>query len=230
MAKLEVMCARALQAPMNRLLDGFTRDTGHEVEVNYGTVGGLQARLAKGETADVLVLSAAMIDRMQEAGSLLRDSRADVCRTRVGVAVRDGAPVPDVSTAEAFKAVLLGARSVAFSDAKVGGSAAVHLPKVFAQLGIAGAVNAKAMPQPNGAEVARRVAEGGAEIGMTLIAEIAPIAGARVVGPLPAPHDHEVTYTAAVPASAANRDDALALVRAVTGVTVRDIWRAAGFE
>jgi molybdate transport system substrate-binding protein len=229
-AKLEVMCARALQEPVNHLLAAFTRDTGIEVDINYNTVGGLQARIANGETADVLVLNAPMIDRMEEAGALVPGSRAAFGRTAVGLAVREGAVVPDISTPDAFKAALLAARSVAFSDPAVGGSAAVHLPTVFERLGITQAIIQKGMPQKSGAEVGRRIAEGAAEIGMTMIAEMVPIKGTRVVGPLPAPFGHEVTYTAAVAASSANQEAALAFIRALTAPAVRGVWQQAGFE
>jgi molybdate transport system substrate-binding protein len=229
-AKLEVMCARALQDPVNHLLAAFTRDTGIEVDINYNTVGGLQARIANGETADVLVLNAPMIDRMEEAGALVPGSRAAFGRTAVGLAVREGAVVPDISTPDAFKAALLAARSVAFSDPAVGGSAAVHLPTVFERLGITQAITQKGMPQKSGAEVGRRIAEGAAEIGMTMIAEMVPIKGTRVVGPLPAPFGHEVTYTAAVAASSANQEAALAFIRALTAPAVRGVWQQAGFE
>lgn len=228
--KLDVMCARALQEPVDHLIAAFTRDTGIKVDISYGTVGALQARLASGETADVLVLNGPMIDRMEEAHALVPGSRAPFGRTAVGLAVRAGAPVPDISTPEAFKATLLKAKTVAFSDPAVGGSAAVHLPKVFAELGIAEAIAPKGMPQKSGGEVARRLAEGSAEIGMTMIAEIVPIAGTHVVGPLPDPLGHEVTYTAAVPAGAAHREEALAFIRALTAPATRGVWQQAGFE
>jgi molybdate transport system substrate-binding protein len=229
-AKLEVMCARALQEPVNHLLAAFTRDAGIEVDIAYNTVGGLQERIANGETADVLVLNAPMIERMEEAGALVPGSRAALGRTAVGLAVREGAPAPDISTPEAFKAALLAARSVAFSDPAVGGSAAVHLPNVFERLGITDAIKQKGMPQKSGGEVARRLAEGAAEVGMTMIAEMVPIKGTRVVGPLPAPFGHEVTYTAAVPAASANRSAALAFIRALTAPAARSVWQQAGFE
>jgi molybdate transport system substrate-binding protein len=86
------------------------------------------------------------------------------------------------------------------------------------------------MPQKSGAEVARRLAEGTAEIGMTMIAEIVPIKGTQVVGPLPAPLGHEVTYTAAVPIASGNRDAALGFIRALTAPATRTVWQQAGFQ
>lgn len=229
-AKLEVMCARALQEPVKHLIAGFTRETGTEVDITYDTVGGLQTRIANGETADVLVLNAPMIERMEQAHALVPGSRAAVGTTAVGLAVREGAPAPDISTPAAFKASLLAARSVAFSDPAVGGSAAVHLPAVFERLGLTAAIKDKGMPQKSGGEVARRLAEGAAEVGMTMIAEMVPIKGTQVVGPLPAPLGLEVTYTAAVPAASANREAAMAFIGALTRPEARGVWQRAGFE
>ena len=107
-----------------------------------------------GETADVLILSKAMIDKLAAAGRAA--AGADVAKTFVAVCVRDGAPAPDIATVEAFKRTLLGARAVAMSDPAVGGSAAVYVPVVFERLGIAEAMKPKCLLQQNGVEVARR--------------------------------------------------------------------------
>ena len=92
---------------------------------------------------------------------------------------------------------------MAFSDAAVGGSAGIYLAKLFVEMGLADEIARKGMPQQSGGEVANRVANGEADIGMTLIAEIVPIQGARVIGPLPAPLGNDTTYAAAVTAGSA---------------------------
>src|SRR5512145_2217643 len=121
--KLTVLCARSMTSAVNALTGKFMRATGREVDVTFGTVGALQAKLAAGETADVLILGAPAIAKMEQAGALVAGSRKDIARTSIGVAVRAGTPAPDISTAEAFRQALIGARAVAFSDAAVGGSA-----------------------------------------------------------------------------------------------------------
>ena len=135
--------------------------------------------------------------------------------------MRDGTVAPDISTPAAFKQALVAARSVAFSDAAVGGSAGVHLAKLFVEMGLADAIARKGMPQQSGGEVANRVANGEADIGMTLIAEIVPIQGARVIGPLPAPLGNDTTYAAAVMAAAAPGRRAGVHWRADTAVGTR---------
>ncbi len=101
------------------------------------------------------------------------------------MAVREGAPAPDISTPDAFRKTLLDARAIAFTDASVGGTAAVFLPGLFERMGIADEIDRKALPQKSGAEVAECVASGQAELGITLIPEILPIKGASVIGKLP---------------------------------------------
>jgi molybdate transport system substrate-binding protein len=228
-AKLKVFCARSMHKVVERLAADFTRATGHEVDLVFGTVGALQAKLDAGETADVFILGSAGVARLEQAGALVPDTRTDVARTSIGVAVRDGATVPDISTPDSFKAALLAARAIAFSDAAVGGSAGVHLARLFGEMGLAETIEAKGLPQKNGAEVASRVAEGSADIGMTLIAEIVPIQGAHVIGPLPRPLGNDAVYGAAVSARSDAMDAACAFIAALTRPDAHELWEAAGF-
>jgi molybdate transport system substrate-binding protein len=122
------------------------------------------------------------------------------------------------------------ARAVAFSDPAVGGSAGVYLARMFTELGLADAIKEKGMPQQNGGEVARRVAEGKAEIGMTLIAEIVPISGVRVIGSLPKPLGSDTTYCAGVMATSNARGAALDFIAALKRPDRSTVWKEAGFE
>jgi molybdate transport system substrate-binding protein len=169
------------------------------------------------------------MDKLAQSGVIDAGSRADIATTSVGIAVREGAAAPDISTPQAFRQALIAARSVAFSDAAVGGSAGVHLARLFVDMGIADEIARKAMPQQSGGEVATRVANGEADIGMTLIAEIVPIKGARVLGPLPAPLGNDTTYAAAVMTAIHEHDAARGFIAALMQPAARPIWEAAGF-
>lgn len=230
MAKLKIMCARSMHEVVTALAYDFTHETGHETELGFGTVGALQQQLDAGETADVVISARAATAALEKAGKLAAGSRADVATVRIGVAVREGAAAPDMSTPEAFRQALLDARAVAFSDAAVGGSAGVYLARLFVELGLTDAIKAKGMPQQSGAEVAKRVANGEADIGLTLIAEIVPIAGVRVLGPLPPPLGNDTTYCAAVMATSNVRGAALAFIAALKRPDRRTVWKEAGFE
>jgi molybdate transport system substrate-binding protein len=227
---LEVLCARSMTTAVNALARVFTRATGHELDVTFGTVGALQAKLAAGATADVLVLGAPAIAKMEQAGAVVAGSRRDIARTSIGVAVREGAPAPDISTPDAFRRALIAARAVAFSDPAVGGSAGVHLAELWGRMGMADEIARKGMPQKSGGEVAARVAEGKADIGLTLVAEIMPVEGACVIGRLPAPFGNDTTYAAGISASCADRTAAAAFIAALADPGGRDVWTAAGFD
>jgi molybdate transport system substrate-binding protein len=229
-AKLKIMCARSMHEVVTALAYDFTSATGNEVELSFATVGALLQRLDAGETADVVISGKPAIDALDKAGRLAPKSRADIATVRIGVAVRAGAPAPDISTPEAFRQALVDAPAIAFSDAAVGGSAGVYLARMFTELGLAEAIKTKGMPQQNGGEVARRVAEGKAEIGMTLIAEIVPISGVRVIGPLPKPLGSDTTYCAGVMATSNARGAALDFIAALKRPDRSTAWKEAGFE
>jgi molybdate transport system substrate-binding protein len=230
MATLKIMCARSMHQAVGALGCDFARAAGHQMDFDFGTVGALQAKLDAGESADVLILSRAMIDRLEAAGALAPGSPADVARTFVAVCIREGAAPPDIATPEAFKRTLEAARAVAMSDPAVGGSAAVYVPTVFERLGLAEAMKAKSLLQPNGVQVARRVVEGKADLGLTLSGEVASVAGAAIAGPLPSPFGQQTVYCAAVRAGSTGQDAGRAFIAALTGPAARETWRKAGFE
>lgn len=229
-AKLTILSARSMHRVIGHLTDDFTRDTGHAVAATFGTVGAIQAKIDAGESADILISSAAAIERLARDGKLLPDSTTAIARTSVGICVRTGAPDPDIATQEAFRRAVAGAHRIAFSDAAVGGSAGVYLARLFEDLGLAETIRQNGMPQKSGVEVATRVAEGQADMGMTLMAEIMSVAGVRVAGPLPPPLGHDTTYAAAVAPSCATPEAARVLVARFVDPANRDVWRAAGFS
>jgi molybdate transport system substrate-binding protein len=158
------------------------------------------------------------------------DSVVDVGRTVTGVVIREGGPVPDISTPEAFKRAFLDARSVAYTDPKAGGSGGIMFAALLEKLGIADAINKKAVLGKSGHDVTTSIAEGRAEIGTTFISEVLPVKGARVVGPLPGDLHIANTYTAAIHAQAVARAGAEFFLRKLTDPATRPRWIAAGLE
>ena len=230
MAKLKVMCARSMHKAVEALTRDFTARTGHDVALDFGTVGALQAKIASGESADVIVLAVPAIDKLEKAGGLAPRSRADVASTFIAVCVRGGAPLPDIATPEAFERTLRNARGIALSDPGVGGSAGVYLVGLFARMGLNETIAAKGMLQSSGVEVAKRVVEGKAELGLTLSGEVASVEGAVIAGPLPKPLGQDTTYCAAVSATSAAKEAAKAFIGALTAPATQDIWKSAGFN
>lgn len=228
-AKLTVMCARSMHVAVAGLGRAFSESSGHQLEFEFGTVGALQARLDAGGSADVLILSRPMIDRLAAVGALVAGSDRDVARTFIAVCIRSGSERPAISTADAFKGALQGARAVAMSDPAVGGSAAVYVPTVFERLGISALMKPKSLLEKNGVEVARRVVEGSADFGLTLSGEVASVEGAEIAGPLPPPFGQETLYAAAIWNRSAAPEAAAALIAALTDAAAANVWRQQGF-
>jgi molybdate transport system substrate-binding protein len=230
MARLKVLCARSMNVAVEALAARFARESGHAPDITFGTVGALAEKLAAGETADVLILAAPAIAKMAGEGALIAGSGRPVAQTSIGMCVRDGAAAPDISTPDAFRRTLENAKVIALSDPAVGGSAGTYLVGLWERMGLTGEIDRKARLQKSGAEVARRVAEGAAELGLTLIGEIVTVPGARVVGKLPPPLGLDTVYAAGVPAASSEPAAAKAFIAALTAPGTREVWTAAGFE
>jgi len=229
-AEIKVMSAGAVESMVRQLGPAFERQSGHTLNLNFGTAGSLRARLEGGERADLVILPAAVIEAMEKAGTFVRGSRTDLGRTVTGVAVKVGTPPPDISTPEAFKRALLEAKGVSFSDPKAGGSSGNYFAGLLEKLGIAEEIGKKAVLGKRGYEVAQAVADGRVDIGTTFISELLTVKGVTVVGPLPGDLYHANTYTAAIPAGSTQRDAAFALLRVLTNAETRDRWVEAGLE
>jgi len=208
----------------------FERESGNKLDLIFNTAGSLRDRVAAGEKADLVVLSESAIASLDKDGRFVPGSIVNLGRTVTGVAIREGTPAPDISTPEAFKQALLNAKTVAYTDPRAGGSGGIMFAALLDKLGIAEAVNKKAVLGKRGAEVAASVAEGRAEIGTTFISEVLPVKGAKVIGPLPGNLHSANTYTAAIPAGSPNRSVAQALLRALTDPGTAARWTAAGLE
>jgi molybdate transport system substrate-binding protein len=230
MPTIKVMSAGAVQAMVEAIGAEYEKKSGDRLDLNFGTAGSLRQRFTGGEATDLLIIPAAMIAALAKEGTVIADSVVDLGRSVTGVAVREGAPAPDISTPEAFKQALIAAKIVSYTDPSAGGSSGTFFAGLLQQLGIADAVNKKAILGKRGYEVAQAVADGRAEIGTTFISEILTVPGARVIGPLPGALHNANTYTAAIAAKSANPRGAAALLAALTDPAGKSRWVAAGLE
>ena len=162
-------------------------------------------------------------------GKMTAGSRVAIGRIGLGVVVRDGAPAPDVSTPEAVKQALIAAKSIAYTNPKLGGTSYLHLMKMAAGFGIADAVTAKGVDATGGDDAVAKVADGKAELAIVLISEIHH-KGAKLVAPLPEALQLWTVYSAAIPASSREPGHARDFVAALTGPALRDRWLAAGWQ
>jgi molybdate transport system substrate-binding protein len=227
-AELKVMGAGAVEEPVNELAAAFTRDSGHKIESSFGTVGGIEKRLTSGEKADVVILSAPVMEKLDKAGLLVGATLAELGRATAAVGVRAGVAPPDVSTPDALKKSLLQAQSVAYTDPAAGGTIGVFFANLIERLAIADEIKKKAVLQPGGSGVAAAVANGKADIGITFISELLPNKGVQVAGPIPASIGLVIPYVAAVSSASSQADAARSLIAYMTTSSGREHFKAAG--
>src|SRR6516162_5613654 len=188
-------------------------------------------RFDRGEPVDVFLTDSAAIDELIKQGKVV-GGRTDVARTGIGIAVRKGAPKPDVSSPEALRRALLAAKSIAHTAPAGGGVTAAHVMGVFAKLGIAAEVAPKvklAAGGPNG-RVSVLVSSGEAEIGLQQVSELMSNPEVEVIGMLPAELQQTTTYSAGATTSARDADAARALIRALTAPSAAAIYKAKGLD
>jgi len=178
----------------------------------------------------LLILPDGSIRELADEGHVRPDSRTPLAQSVTGVAVPVGAARPDISTADALKRALLAAKAVSYTDPKAGGSSGKFFAGLLERWGIAAEINAKAVLGKRGFEVANAVAGGRADLGITFISEMLPVAGTQIVGPLPEECRNVGTYTAAIPAHATSPDLGRALLAAFIDPSTRPRWQAAGLE
>jgi len=164
------------------------------------------------------------IDDLIKTDKLLADSRSDIMSSGIGVAVKRGAPKPDIGTTEAFKQTLLKAKSVTYLKE---GASTIHLRTLFVQLGIADAVKAKAV-ETDGEMVSELVAEGKVELGLIVVPNIMSVPGAELVGPLPKEINSIVMFTAGVSAASPNREAARQLIKLLKSPEAKPVIQAKG--
>ena len=207
----------------------LARSSGHSLVIVSDTTGSLQKRLET-EEADVMFVAAPAIDALEKASRLVPGTRVDVARALIGVGVRAGAPSPDLSTAETFRAALLEARSVSYVNPAAGGTSGTYFEGLLERMGIADAMKSKIVYRTQGSEVADAVANGEAELGSTFTSELQPNPGVRVAGTLPAAIQLPTLYSAAGMATAENSVGARAFLRTRVGAEGRAAVTAAGLE
>ena len=228
-AEIKVLSAGAMRGVVDALLPEFETQTGHKVTVENATAGVLAKRIEGGEPFDVAIITAVVVDSLTGKAKLAAGSRVDLAKVGMGVAVKAGAPLPDIKTVDAFKRTLLEAKSVAYINPKAGGTTGVFFEQLIEKLGIAEQVRAKARLK-DGGYVADLVASGEAEVGVHVISEIVPVKGAVLVGPLPAEIQTTTTYVGAVSTSTANAEAAKALIQFIAGPASVPVLQAKGME
>jgi molybdate transport system substrate-binding protein len=217
------MASAAFREAYLELVPPFERASGHRVTTLWVPSVQMMTRLKGGETVDLVILSAASLDELVTAGIIA--NRIDLARSGIGIAVRAGAPKPDVSSGEAVKRAVLAARSVVYST----GPSGIYLAGLFERMGVAAQVTPK-LKRVQGEPAGTVVARGEAEIGFQQMSELLPVAGIDVVGPLPPDIQQITAFSAGLHVAAKEADAAKALVRFLTAPAAAPVIRKKGME
>ena len=228
-AEIKLLSAGAVRAVVSDVAEVFRRENGHTVTATFGTVGVVRGKLLAGEPADVVIMTDAAIDELARQGAIVTGTRTDIARAGVGVGVKEGAPRPDISTADAFKQTLLSAKSLVYVDPAQGATSGIHFASVLQRLGIADAVKDKTLLWPGG-YAAEAVAKGQAELVVHQISEILPVKGVQLVGPLPKDLQKITVYSAALVSRSTTSEAARAFVDYLVRPDVKAKFAAAGLD
>jgi molybdate transport system substrate-binding protein len=213
-AEVRVMISGGLSTAYKEVVPEFERSTGNKVLTAYGpsmgtTANAIPNRLERGEPVDVLIMVGYALGDLIKRGKVIADSRVDLAKSPIGIAVKSGTPKPDISSADAVKRTLLAAKSIAYSDSASG----VYIStEMFQRLGIADAMKDKARQIP-AEPVARVVARGDAEIGFQQISELLPVPGIEVVGQLPSELQKITVFSAGIATAAREPEAGKALIK-----------------
>jgi molybdate transport system substrate-binding protein len=221
-AEVRVMISGGMTAAYKALVPEFERATGHKVLTASGpsmgtTTNAIPVRLERGEPADVLIMVGYALGDLVKKGKVVADSTVDLVRSPIGVAVKSGAPKPDISSADAVKRALLAAKTIAYSDSASGVYVSTEM---FAKLGITDAMKDKARKIP-ATPVGEIVAHGDAELGFQQISELKPVAGIDIIGPLPDALQQITVFSAGIATVSKEPDAGKALIKFLASPAAR---------
>jgi len=223
---LKLLSSMATRELLNELVTQYQRSSGQSVTSEAAGGVDVAKRVRAGETVDVVVLSSTAIDSLIASGSLLPDSRVDLVRSGVSIAVRAGAERPDVASEEAVKRAVLAARTLSYST----GPSGVYLEKLFERWGILGQIRERIVVPPPGVPVGSLVASGKVELGFQQLSELMSLPGIEVLGPLPPPIQTITIFSGGISSGCAQPDAARALIGYLASPSVAQTKHQYGME
>jgi molybdate transport system substrate-binding protein len=225
-SELKIFGSRVTKMLVGDVGPGFEQANGHKLTVITDVAAVMKRRIEQGEPFDLAILVNFQTDDLIKSGKLAADTRADIMKAGIGVAVKRGAPKPDIGTVEAFKRTLLAAKSITYLKE---GASTIYLDRLFARLGVAEALTPKTV-KPDTESVSERVAAGEVELGLIVIPNILSVPGAELVGPIPAEVQSYIVFTAAVSAQSTHQQAARDLIKRLTSPDTVPLIKAKGME
>jgi molybdate transport system substrate-binding protein len=224
-AELKILAGGSMTGPLNELAPPFERATGHKLTIHFDSTPNL-IKLATSAPFDLGVVPVDVLKNAEAKARFASGPTTDIARVGYGVAVRAGAPKPDVGTPDALKKTLLDAQSVAFLPASAAGA---YVSSVFERLGIGEAMKAKTKPQTATGDIAKAVAKGDAELGVFLI-NVLMAPGVEIAGPFPAELQNDLVFTSAVAADTKEAEAAKAFITYLKTPAAAAVLKAKGME
>ena len=228
-AELVVFCPGAVQSVVRDLLKGYEQTSGNSVKYVFGTAGAVAKQVAAGAAGDVVIATHGGLAGLAKQGKVDGGTIRDLGSMGVGVAVRRGAPKPDIHDVDSLKKSMLAARSIMYANPAKGGQSGIHIAKVFAEIGLDKAIASKVQLRDRGPDGLKEVAKGEIEIGLGQISEILANKDVELVGPFPAAIQGAVTFSASVHTAAKDKKAAEALIDTLTTPAAKAKFKAVGF-
>lgn len=229
-AEIKVLCANAMRPAMKDLGPKFEHASGHKLAITFGTVGKMVKRVQGGESADVVIAPKQGMDALGKDGKLIAESAILIARSSTGIAVRRGAPKPDISTPEALKRSLLAANSFTYGNPAQGGASGIHVAKVLDRLGIASEMKGKTVFAKNIAQAVALVEEGRVELVAAQTGDLATKPGLEIVGLLPGDLRNNIDFLAAIMTGARDVAAARALIDFLRADEAAAVIKAKGLQ
>jgi molybdate transport system substrate-binding protein len=224
---IHVMSGLALEVAVNRWIKpSFEARSGFVLDFDWRPTAALMRDIASGARADMIIAISDSMDKLIADGIVRAETRRTLADSVLGIGVKKGASKPDISTVEAFKRAIVGARAVAYSQA---GASGIYFARLIERLGIAADVNARAVVIPMGF-TAEKVASGEAELAVQQVSELMSVPGIEIVGPFPREIQVSSTFEAAIFRDAAHVDGARAFLEALTSAAAADAYKRGGLE
>jgi molybdate transport system substrate-binding protein len=232
-AEIKVLSAGSLKLALNQLLPDFQKSSGDTVTIDYGTAGAIVGRIQKGESADVTIVSRSQLETLESQGKVAQGSRVNIAGVGVGVAIRKGAPKPDISSVEAFKRALISARSIGYVNPALGSSSGIYVAAMLERLGIAQDLKSKIRLVTVAGDidgVFQGVANGEIEMQIGQISEIAISPGVDLAGPLPSEIQNLTLLAAGIVAASKAPEPANAFIKFIASPAAAVVLKANGFQ